>query len=52
MIAAAAHGIETEADPGDPVREDIYEFDDDETPGVRHRDATAEPRRRRRGAGD
>jgi len=29
MIAAGLHGIETEADPGDPVREDIYEFDDE-----------------------
>jgi len=28
LIAAGLHGIETGADPGDPVREDIYEFDD------------------------
>ena len=29
LISAGLHGIETEADPGDPVREDIYEFDDE-----------------------
>ncbi|ESS02971.1 MAG: L-glutamine synthetase [uncultured archaeon A07HR67] len=28
LIAAGLHGIETDADPGDPVQEDIYEFDD------------------------
>jgi glutamine synthetase len=28
LIAAGLHGIKTGADPGDPVREDIYEFDD------------------------
>jgi len=28
LISAGLHGIETGADPGDPVREDIYEFDD------------------------
>ena len=29
LIAAGLHGIETDADPGDPVQEDIYEFDDE-----------------------
>ena len=29
LISAGLHGIETDADPGDPVREDIYEFDDE-----------------------
>lgn len=29
MISAGLHGIETDADPGAPVREDIYEFDDE-----------------------
>lgn len=29
MIAAGLDGIKTGADPGDPVREDIYEFDDE-----------------------
>ena len=28
LIAAGLHGIETDADPGEPVQEDIYEFDD------------------------
>jgi len=28
LIAAGLHGIETGADPGEPVREDIYEFDE------------------------
>jgi glutamine synthetase len=28
IIAAGLHGLETDADPGSPVREDIYEFDD------------------------
>ncbi|MFC7008766.1 type I glutamate--ammonia ligase [Halalkalicoccus salilacus] len=28
IIGAGLHGIETDADPGSPVREDIYEFDD------------------------
>jgi len=28
LIASGLHGIETDADPGDPVQEDIYEFDD------------------------
>ncbi|PAU78793.1 type I glutamate--ammonia ligase [Halorubrum salipaludis] len=28
LIAAGLDGIKTGADPGDPVREDIYEFDD------------------------
>jgi glutamine synthetase len=29
LIAAGLHGIKTDADPGDPVQEDIYEFDDE-----------------------
>ncbi|WP_135853517.1 type I glutamate--ammonia ligase [Halorussus salinus] len=29
VIAAGLDGIENDADPGDPVREDIYEFDDE-----------------------
>ena len=29
LIAAGLHGIETGADPDEPVREDIYEFDDE-----------------------
>ncbi|VTT86462.1 Glutamine synthetase type I [Halorubrum sp. DM2] len=29
LIAAGLDGIKTGADPGDPVREDIYEFDDE-----------------------
>ncbi|WP_135534813.1 type I glutamate--ammonia ligase [Halostella pelagica] len=29
VIAAGLHGIENDADPGEPVREDIYEFDDE-----------------------
>lgn len=29
LIAAGLDGIENDADPGDPVREDIYEFDDE-----------------------
>jgi len=29
VIKAGLEGIENEADPGDPVREDIYEFDDE-----------------------
>lgn len=28
VIGSGLHGIETDADPGEPVREDIYEFDD------------------------
>ena len=30
LISAGLHGIETDADPGDPVQEDIYEFDDEQ----------------------
>ncbi|MFC6614049.1 type I glutamate--ammonia ligase [Halopenitus salinus] len=29
LIASGLDGIENEADPGDPVREDIYEFDEE-----------------------
>ncbi|MFD1569518.1 type I glutamate--ammonia ligase [Halorubrum laminariae] len=29
LIAAGLDGIKNDADPGDPVREDIYEFDDE-----------------------
>jgi glutamine synthetase len=29
VIAAGLHGIENDADPGEPVREDIYEFDEE-----------------------
>ncbi len=30
LISAGLHGIETDADPGDPVQKDIYEFDDEQ----------------------